>query len=303
MRKLLVAFAITFLSACSSDDESNGTGPLLQGLQFGETTGNVAETAAALRMSLDANAAISVVAEIDHQANAAANNLELRPTRVTLFGNPLLGTPLMQVNQLAGLDLPQKMLMWEDADGQSNIAYNSAGYLSGRHGLADAQASLDTIDGALASLAGNAAGQDFTPVAGSVPGSGEGIIIVPSANDMDSTFSNLQQAIENAAPLTLVTPLDHSANAASVGMMLLPTRLLVFGNPNLGTPLMQSGQSIAIDLPQKMLVFEDATGMVSVAYNDPAYLATRHGITDQQEVIDTVTTALGNLAAVATAAP
>ena len=124
-----------------------------------------------------------------------------------------------------------------------------------------------------------------------------------SANDIDTTFSNLEQAIINADPLTLVTTLDHSANADSVNMTLLPTRLLVFGNPNLGTPLMQSEQSIGIDLPQKMLVFEDAEGVVSIAYNDPAFLAERHGITDQQEILGTITTALGDLAAGAAAAP
>ena len=209
----------------------------------------------------------------------------------------------MQINQLAGLDLPQKILAWEDETGQSNIAYNSADYLSGRHGLGGAQDVLDNINNALNNLAGGAAGQTITPVSGAVPSNGEGIIVVQSANDMDTTFTNLEQAIINAPPLTLVTTLDHSANATSVGSFLLPTRLLVFGNPNLGTPLMQSGQSIAIDLPQKMLVFEDSEGVVSVAYNDPAFLAERHGITDQQDIIDMITTALGNLAAGAAAAP
>ena len=307
MKKLILAAAIATLAACSSsDDDSDGSGAgsaLLQGIQSGATTGNVPETISALEMSLDGISAISIVAQIDHQANAVANNLELRPTSVTLFGNPMLGTPLMQINQLAGLDLPQNILAWEDESGQTNIAYNSAVYLSGRHGLSDAQTTLDTIDTALNNLASAAAGQTVTAVAGAVPSNGEGIVVVQSANDIDTTFSNLEQAIINADPLTLVTTLDHSANADSVNMTLLPTRLLVFGNPNLGTPLMQSEQSIGIDLPQKMLVFEDAEGVVSIAYNDPAFLAERHGITDQQEILGTITTALGDLAAGAAAAP
>jgi len=318
MKKLILATAIAFLAACTgdgdipdtitinitgADGDTDGGSALLQGIQFGPTTGNVAETISALETTLTGIDAISIVAQIDHQANAAANDLELRPTSVTLFGNPLLGTPLMQINQLAGLDLPQNMLAWEDETGQSNIAYNSADYLSGRYGLSDAQATLDTINTALNNLASGAAGQPVTTVTGTVPSVGEGVVVVQSANDIDTTFSNLEQAIINADPLTLVTTLDHSANAESVGLTLLPTRLLVFGNPNLGTPLMQSEQTIGIDLPQKMLVFEDAEGTVSVAYNDPAFLAERHGITDQQDIIDTVTTALANLAAGATAAP
>lgn len=270
---------------------------------MGETVGSVAETMGALEASLNANDAIGIVAQIDHQANAANAGLELRPTRVTLFGNPLLGTPLMEINQLTGLDLPQKIFAWEDAAGQSNIAYNSADYLSGRHGLSAAQGILDTINGALNSLTTNAGGQEFTPAVVTAPSIGEGIVTVVSANDMDTTYNNLRQAIEDAAPLILVRELDHSANASRVGLSLLPTRLIIFGNPNLGSPLMQSGQSIGIDLPQKMLVYENAEGQVSVAYNDPAYLALRHGITDQQAIIDTITMALGNLAAGATTAP
>ena len=317
MKKLIVAVALTVLAGCSdSNDPGDGAenivdniqdnmpnGVLLSGLQAGPTVGNVAETIASLETILNGNDAIGIVAQIDHQANAANVGLELRPTRVTLFGNPLLGTPLMQINQLTGIDLPQKMFAWTDAEGQSNIAYNSADYLNGRHGLGGAEATLDTINGALAGLASNAGGQEFIPAEVSTPGLGEGIIVVPSNNDMDTTYNNLRGAIDAAAPLTIVTELDHSANAANVGLELLPTRLIVFGNPNLGTPLMQSGQSIGIDLPQKMLVYETADGQVSVAYNDPAYLAARHGITDQQEIIDTVAQALAGLAGGATAAP
>ncbi len=84
--------------------------------------------------------------------------------------------------------------------------------------------------------------------------------------------------------LQLVEQLDHSANARNVDLELNLTRLLIFGNPNAGTPLMQSAQTIGIDLPQKMLVFQDAKGLVTIAYNDTAYLAERHGITGQDEI-------------------
>lgn len=300
MKKLIVATAICLLGACSSDPAEDTS--LLRGVQTGESLLNVAETMAALETALNANDAISIVAQIDHQANASNNNLELRPTRVTLFGNPLLGTPLMQINQLAGLDLPQKMFAWEDDAGQSHVAFNSADYLNGRHSLGGA-AQIDTINNALSSLAGAASGQEFTPAVVSAPASNDGIVVVTSANDMDTTYNNLRQAIDSAEPLILVRELDHSANATNAGLTLPPTRLIIFGNPNLGTPLMQSAQSIGIDLPQKMLVFEDAEGVVSVAYNDPAYLAKRHGITDKQDIIATITTALSNLAAGATTAP
>ena len=262
---------------------------------------SVAEIMATLETTLNANDAVSIVAQINHQANAAKAGLELRPTRVTQFGNPKLGTPLMQINQLAGLDLPLKMFAWEDEAGQSHLTYNSADYLSARYGLGESQATLDTINNALAQLAAKASGQAAQSYDKATPSKGEGIVVVPSANDMDTTFNTLQQAIDNAEPLTKVAVVDHSANATKAGLSLPPTKLIIFGNPKLGTPLMQSGQSIGLDLPQKMLVMEDSSGQVSVAYDDPAYLAQRHNISDQQDIIATITKALGNLAAGATA--
>lgn len=271
----------------------------MQGLQTARTNGSVAETMAALEAALNKNEMISIVAQVDHQANAGKAGLDLRPTRLTIFGNPNLGTQLMQINQLAGLDLPQKIFAWEDETGQSNIAYNSAEYLSGRHGLSEADGELAKINNALVNLASAAAGQTASPDAVTVPGLKEGIIVVQSANDMDTTTSKLRQAIESAEPLQLMAEVNHSENGSSVNMDLDPTHLFIFGNPKLGTPLMQSGQTIGIDLPQKMLVFRDSNGAVSIAYDDPAYLIKRHGIEGQDTVAATISTALANLAGAA----
>ena len=262
--------------------------------------GSVPETIYNLETALNNITPISIVAQIDHQANALANDLELRPTSVTLFGNPRLGTPLMQINQLAGLDLPQKILAWEDRKGQTQVAYNSAEYLSARHGVAAAEPQLAMIAGALANLSSAAAMQEFAPGKVKAPGFREGIIVVPSANDFNTTATNLRSAIDAAGPLTLVTEVDHSANALSVGLELMPTLLFIFGNPNLGTPLLQTKQTIGIDLPQKMLVFENSEG-VFIAYNDPAFLAARHRIRGQEEPLTTITNALAGLAAGAAA--
>jgi len=286
----------------TGDTLEAGTITLLGGVQAGATLGNSDEAAGLLEGAVNLNPALTLIASVDHRANAANVGLDLRPTRLTMFGNPNLGTPLMQINQLAGLDLPQKMLTWTDAEGQSNIAYNSADYLNGRYGLEGEQAIIDTINNALAGLATTAAGQEITVTEGTAPSINEGIRIIESANDFDTTYELLRGAIDAAAPLNIVTELDHSANAANVGLTLRPTRLIVFGNPNLGTPLMQSGQSIAIDLPQKMLVLQKENGNSYVAYNDPEYLATRHGITDQADTISTISGALSGLATTATTA-
>jgi uncharacterized protein (DUF302 family) len=141
-----------------------------------------------------------------------------------------------------------------------------------------------------------------TPVAGQEEGTSmdDGLITVPSAHSVDDTAERLQAALEERG-LTVLGVVDHAANAAGADLELPPTTLILAGNPNLGTPLMQSSRSFAVDLPQKFLVWEDDAGDVHITYNDPQYLADRHGVTDQDEIIETITNALANFAAGAAA--
>jgi uncharacterized protein (DUF302 family) len=94
--------------------------------------------------------------------------------------------------------------------------------------------------------------------------------------------------------------INHTEGARKVGQELRPTELVIFGNPKVGTPLMQCGQTVAIDLPQKALIWQDESGQVWSTYNDPQYLATRHGIDRCKAVLDKVQNALKNFAQAAT---
>jgi uncharacterized protein (DUF302 family) len=85
-------------------------------------------------------------------------------------------------------------------------------------------------------------------------------------------------ALLHAKGVTLFALVDHSAEAAKVGMTLPPTKLLIFGTPRAGTPLMLAAPSVAIDLPLKILVWQDAQGSAWLSYNSPAYLRERHGV-------------------------
>jgi uncharacterized protein (DUF302 family) len=96
---------------------------------------------------------LNIFGTVNHQAGAASVNQELRPTQVIIFGNPAAGTPLMQCNQTAEIDLPQKALVWEDEDGQVWLGYNNPNYLSRRHNLRGcADEPLERIDNALKML-------------------------------------------------------------------------------------------------------------------------------------------------------
>ncbi|MDO6453973.1 DUF302 domain-containing protein [Neptunomonas phycophila] len=101
--------------------------------------------------------------------------------------------------------------------------------------------------------------------------------------------------------LTVFTRIDHQQNAANVGLELRPTEVIIFGNPKVGTPLMQCSQDVAIDLPQKVMITEDSNNKVWLSYNNPNYLVQRHSIEGCDEVIKKVSGVLGALSTAAVA--
>ena len=103
-----------------------------------------------------------------------------------------------------------------------------------------------------------------------------GLIEVASHYSMNETVQRLQKAFTEKG-LQIFAVIDHSGEAEKVGLKMAPTKVLIFGSPRAGTPLMLAAPSLAIDLPLKALIAEDATGKVSVTFNDAEYLRARHG--------------------------
>ena len=129
----------------------------------------------------------------------------------------------------------------------------------------------------------------------------EGMISVKSAHSVATTADRLENILK-AKGMKVFNRINHAAGAASVGKELRPTELIIFGNPKVGTPLMQCSHSIAIDLPQKALIWEDAGGQVWFSYNDPQFLALRHATQGCDAVLQKVAGALANFASKASAA-
>ena len=109
---------------------------------------------------------------------------------------------------------------------------------------------------------------------------GSGIVNIPSRHSVDETVGKLETILA-AKGVKLFALVDHSGEAAKAGFQMRPTKLLIFGNPKAGTPWMIAAPTIAIDLPLKLLVAEDAEGKVWISYNDPAYLQSRHHLPDE----------------------
>jgi len=131
----------------------------------------------------------------------------------------------------------------------------------------------------------------------------EGLITLRSAFGPEETMKRLEAEVL-AKGMTVFAHVDHAAGAAAVGLSLRPTDLLIFGAAKGGTPLMQSAQTIGIDLPLKALVWQDEAGVTYLSYNDPAYLADRHAVGQAAKpVTEAMSGALKTIAAKATTAP
>jgi len=127
----------------------------------------------------------------------------------------------------------------------------------------------------------------------------DGVVNVKSSHSVEQTANRLESILKEKG-MTVFGRVDHRAGAQKVGKTLRPTELLIFGNPKVGTPLMLCEQTMALDLPQKALVWEDGQGAVWLSYNDPLYLAQRHDLKGCENVLKKVAGALNNFAKAAT---
>jgi uncharacterized protein (DUF302 family) len=134
--------------------------------------------------------------------------------------------------------------------------------------------------------------------------SDDGLIAHQSLHDPNQTMDRLESAVKTNG-MTIFGRIDHAAGAAQAGLQLGPTEVLVFGNAKAGTPLMQAAQTIGIDLPLKALAWQDAAGRTWLGYNDPAWIAHRHGVSGPEvdRIVGLMTAALHAVAAEATGSP
>lgn len=127
----------------------------------------------------------------------------------------------------------------------------------------------------------------------------DGLTTIPSSFASRETADRLEAAVK-AKGMTVFARIDHAAGAAAEGLPLRPVEVLMFGNAKAGTPLMQVEPTIGIDLPLKALVYEDSSGRVWLSYNDPRWIAQRHGLNEHDRVVESMAGALGAVAAAAT---
>lgn len=146
VKAIIFALALGLMpaAALASDDG--------EGLIVKKSPHSVEQTVKNLKKAIGDLKPVSVLAEVDHSKNAKRVGMELRPTHLVLFGNPQLGTQLFTSNQTAGIDLPMKALVWEDAEGQVWIGYNDPAWIAERHEIEDREEVIEKMQGALDKL-------------------------------------------------------------------------------------------------------------------------------------------------------
>ena len=223
---------------------------------------------------------------VDHAANAASVGLDLGPTQLILFSDRRRETKLIHEAQTLAIEFPLKILVWEDDDGSINHFYNGPGYLVDRH-------RLRLRDGHLAKIEKTV--RQFGDL-------DNGLITIDSPFTVDQTITNLKNAIEALADSGFRVPfiIDFQSDNQHEIVHLNPATLLIFGNPNVGTPLMQNQRRIGVDLPQKFLVWEDQDGQTHITYNDIFFLAKRHDLQGVEKNLENISNGLANFVNLAT---
>lgn len=276
-----------------------GVPPVVAGLVVYASTFDVPTTVSKVQEKLAAGG--MVIATVDHAAAAASIGQMLRPTTVVIGGSPKAGTPLIAAAQTSAVDLPQKYLVWQDAEGTVYLGYNAAEYIAGRAGLDPASPALAGLRTGSTAVATAATGSDHPAADGTATATAPGTYLVEKTSDTTVAGAIARYTTAFVAKgLKPVATVDHAAGAASIGMTLRPTETTFVGNPMVGTALLQQDQTMGIDLPVRYLAWQDQAGTVHVGHPDIRVLAARHHITGLDSVlakIDTATTAFTATAA------
>jgi uncharacterized protein (DUF302 family) len=221
---------------------------------------------------------------IAHSENAAKNEIDLLPLATFLIHVPEAEIKLLQKNQLAALDLPLKISLFKNSKNQVYFSYSPTEFLSSRYDLGRHK-SLRKFKNLLTHKIEKAAGNNSVNPGRIKLESEEGIVSVQSEDDFNTTQNRLIKNITAVPDLKLFKEIDYCKMADSAGLGLRPTMLFIFGNPAVGSVLMQENPQIGLELPVKILLWRDEAGKVVLSYNDPAWLAKRFRIdTDLKEL-------------------
>lgn len=232
-----------------------------------------------IKSNVAENSAWREIVEIDHSRLGQKAGSEMPPSRVLIFSVPTLETSLIQQNPLVALDLPLRILAYEEAPGgASKVIYNDYAYIQSRYNLPE-QSNLEAVyeQSVASALEGVPEGQ-VGSFQRSVIGDG-GIITIESPFEFSETMRRIKDAIASQDDTVDFGIVDFQKQAEAQGVELLPNTLILFGAPAPGAKAMSDAPTLGLDaFCQKFLVWQDSTGDVKLSFNDLVAIAERQGV-------------------------
>ena len=218
---------------------------------------------------------LETIVVIDHSRLAEKEGAKMPPSAVTIYSDPKVDSALMKLNPRVGLDLPQKLLVFE-ADGEARVSYPEAGFLAARHGIADKDSLSLYQDRASEGIRGIETGR-VDPVSGKGVKRDYGITDLVSDHGFADTIKRLKEAVMKQGDTVWFGEIDFHSRAVGVGVDLPRSTLLLFGGPKPGGVAMAEFPKLGLDaFCQKLLVYEEGEGRVRVIFNDIVKLAELH---------------------------
>jgi uncharacterized protein (DUF302 family) len=281
--------------------EPDAEKPATVGLVELESDKEVGAVVDEMTSRLEDSDAVELITTANH-AEYVGGDEELPATQLLVFTNPKLETPFIEDSLRTGMELPQKVLVWND-DGTTRIAFNAPAYMAKRHGVERLDLFLGRMESGLSEVIKNASGASV----GEMPAredigieKDQGVVTRESNNGAGETADALVSYIEDTDELNLVADIDHQKRAKKAGSETLPARLVLFTHSELDGALLRGARSSGLDVPYAMFVSENKRGAILVAFNDPEYIAMRHGVELGDEKLEKIDSMLKKVAAKAT---
>ena len=240
----------------------------------------------------------SIVTRLDHADAARSAGQRLPSTETLVFGDRESTARLLRRNQLAALDVPFTVLAWDEeaSDQATEIVHSTPEYVASRFEFEGAP-ELDEVRTAFAELVTAGAGSGSTANVNAQTASPEqGVVTRRAQGSVPEAVARLEAAVSGAEGLSVVESVDLQSDARRAREELRPTTLVLFGAPAIGTRLMRARREVGLDLPQRMVIYENEDGETRVAYNDPRYLARRHGVRGEETAFSRLDRRLESLA-------
>jgi uncharacterized protein (DUF302 family) len=253
---------------------------------------SVDEVYSSIKTAIESNSNLKIIAEVNHSESAKGVEMEIPQSRLIIFGNPKVGTQLMQQNQKIGIDLPMKMLVYDD-NGTTKVIYNNASILMNRYEIMQPE-----LEEKINDLLNKISQSDIEETRL------QDLKLQSTLSDLQTKESSLSadkageklEKLLKEKEFKLIAKVEHDKAAKNAELELRPTRLFIFGKPQVGSQLMKLNSTIGLDLPMKILIWEDENGKTQVSYFKGSFLANRHSIKNEELIqkIDGVLDMLSN---------